>query len=64
MHRHKYLKPDFIFFEKGAIDLICKGAAFMGVGIGLNVVLKVIGRKLTTMRVIYTILVYSYYIIE
>jgi hypothetical protein len=36
----------------------------MGAGIGLNVVLKVIGRKLTTMRIIYTILVYSYYIIE
>ena len=37
MYIHKYLKPDFISFEKVAMDLICKGAAFTGVGIGLDV---------------------------
>ncbi len=41
---HKYLKPDFISFEMVTMDLIYKGAAFMGVGIGLHIVLKVIGR--------------------
>ena len=39
MHRFECSKPDFIRFEKIAIDLIFKGAVFLGDGTELYLVI-------------------------
>ncbi len=41
MHNDMRPKPDFTSCEKVAIDLICKGALFMGAGVGLYIALRV-----------------------